>query len=415
MAKSVPSKLSTTFDEYVIVRQLGQGGAGTVFEAKSSDGSTVAIKILREGLSLEKTKRFKNEIAFCQSRWHAGIINVLDHGIEENGEQKKLFYVMPLYPKTFREFISAEKNPIKLLSAFTQILDAIEAAHLRNCFHRDIKPENILVSADGNAFVISDFGIAHFEEEDLVTTVETQHASRLANFQYAAPEQRQKGAVVDKRADIFALGLLLNEMFTGDVPHGVGHKTIATVSPAHAFLDEVVGRMMQQSPANRYQSIEEIKGDLQIKGQVAISLQKVNEIKKIIVPDSDVSDHPLVANPVKIISVDHNGVRLVCKLNHHVPSNWQHVFQNGGANTWTSMHHWDMVNFNGDTIMMDTPIDYAAEAKGLVDQWIKNTNNLYPQFLAREQQKHVQQKRRELEGRAEFEAKRQAFLSKIKI
>ncbi len=407
-------KLVTTFDEYTVGRQLGQGGAGTVFEARSTDGATVAVKLLRPNLPIEKTKRFKNEIAFCQGNWHQGIVRVLDHGVFDENE-KRLFYVMPLYAGTFRTFIAAEKASEKLVLGITKILDAVEAAHLRGCYHRDIKPENILVDISGTQFVVSDFGVAHFEEEDLITPVETLHADRLANFQYAAPEQRVRGGAVDHRADIFALGLILNEAFTKLVPHGAGYTRIQSVYPELGYLDEVADKMMQQNPSNRYQSVAEVKGDLLTKGKIAISFQKVNSIQKSIIPEFDVSDNPLVSDPVKVIDVDHDGKNLVCRLNHSIPDDWQKTFYNRGANSWTSMHAPNMVSFHSNRLNIQTPIEQASQAKGLIDQWINGTNQVYRELLQEQQRKESSRKRRELEAEAEFERKRQAFLKQIKV
>src|SRR3981081_1724934 len=105
--------------------------------------------------------------------------------------------------------------PLEVLPLFVKILDGVEAAHLQGVIHRDLKPENILVDSKGAHPAIADFGIASFTEDLLVTSVETAPTQRLANFQYAAPEQRLGGRTVRDTADIYALGLILNEMFTG--------------------------------------------------------------------------------------------------------------------------------------------------------------------------------------------------------
>ena len=409
------SKLTTTFDEYTLGRQLGQGGTGTVYEGKASDGSTVAIKLLRAGLSIEKSKRFKNEISFCQNDWHSGIIRVIDHGVITDAQEKRLFYVMPLYEKTYRAYFPTEKDFAKLVSALTQILDAVEAAHLRKCYHRDLKPENILVDKTGTQFVVSDFGIAHFEEDDLATPIETLHADRLANFQYAAPEQRKKGAKVDHRADIYALGLIFIETFTGDVPHGTGAKKIADVSPEYSYLDELVERMRHQSPDSRYQTIGDLKSDLLKMGKIAVSFQKVNSLQKAVVSESDISGNSLVANPVKIIDVDHDGNTLICTLNHSVPRDWIEVFHSRGANTWSGMLHPRMASFHGNVISVQTPIDHATQAKGMVDQWLSGTNNAYREHLVEQARHASQDKRRKLDADAELEKKRQAFLKQVKV
>ena len=92
-----------------------------------------------------------------------------------------------------------------VLPLFSDVLDGVEAAHFLKVIHRDLKPENLLVTMPSRRVVVADFGVAHFEEEDLYTAVETREAERLANFLYSAPEQRARGRDVDCRADVFAL------------------------------------------------------------------------------------------------------------------------------------------------------------------------------------------------------------------
>jgi serine/threonine protein kinase len=94
---------------------------------------------------------------------------------------------------------------------------------------------------------------------------ETSESDRLANFQYAAPEQRAFRQV-DHRADIYALGVILNEMFTGEILQGTGPRTISSVAPAFGYLDAVVERMVRQSPEERFQSIAEVRVGLTIPG-----------------------------------------------------------------------------------------------------------------------------------------------------
>jgi serine/threonine protein kinase len=151
-----------------------------------------------------------------------------------------------------------ETSPDLLMSIFLQILDGVQEAHLRSIWHRDLKPENILYDPITNSAVVTDFGIAHFAEDLLHTTVETRNSDRLANFRYAAPEQRANKKV-DQRADIYALGLILYEMFTGELLQGTAHKQIGSVTQHFAYLDSVVEKMSRQSPDDRPTSIGEIK------------------------------------------------------------------------------------------------------------------------------------------------------------
>jgi protein kinase-like protein len=127
----------------------------------------------------------------------------------------------------------------------------MEFAHQQEIVHRDLKPENILCDADLKSVVVADFGIAHFSADLLVAAVETSANERLANFTYSAPEQRTRGQSVGPPADIWALGLIVNELFTREIPLGRDHRLISSISPEYARLDQIVDQMLQQSPEAR--------------------------------------------------------------------------------------------------------------------------------------------------------------------
>src|SRR4030043_581398 len=202
-----PLIFKTTFSVYVAKEIIGQGGSGRIFRALDEADNPWAIKLLDpQKLSKEGVKRFKNELTFCSNNKHPNVLTVVDHGIFV--EDNKLgisspFYVMPVYSCSLRRLINDGIPKDKVLPYFSNILDGIEAAHLQRITHRDLKPENILCDETKNNLVIADFGIAQFEEEELFTAVETKDSERLANFQYAAPEQRGRGQRVDHRADIY--------------------------------------------------------------------------------------------------------------------------------------------------------------------------------------------------------------------
>ena len=206
--------LVTTFDEYEVQDQIGSGGSGDVVKAVKSDGSLVAVKALRPNQPKAKLNRFRNEMEFCTANRHPNIIQVLDRGICETKSGNRPFYVMPLYESTLRRELTAKRVTGQELELFSWIMDGVEAAHLQRIIHRDLKPENILLNTSTRQLVVADFGIAHFEEENLLHTVETEAGDRLASWEYAAPEQRRPGQTVDQRADIYSLGMILVELFT---------------------------------------------------------------------------------------------------------------------------------------------------------------------------------------------------------
>jgi serine/threonine protein kinase len=257
------------FGKYTLGKSIGNGGAGVVYKAQTDDNTPCAVKILA-ATQESKIKRFKNEIFFCLRNQHRNIISVLDYGQTTDG---KVFYVMPLYGGALRNLLSMGIEQDRVLDLFSQILDGVEAAHLNEVCHRDLKPENILWDQTTKTLIVADFGIARFKEEDLQTAVETSDQERLANFLYSAPEQRVKGKTVDQRADIYALGLILNEMFTDDVPQGTGFKRISTVAPTFRYLDAAVDSMVQQDPNNRPSSIEHVRKCLRLN---RLSQAKIN-------------------------------------------------------------------------------------------------------------------------------------------
>ena len=260
MAKRV--SFESPFDVYDVGKVIGEGGAGLVYEVTNAGGDPFALKCLApERITAERLKRFKNEIAFCQKQDHPNIIKVVDTGATLIKNVKCPFYVMHRYSGTLRTRMR-DIRPDDALRAFSQILDGVEAAHLADVWHRDLKPENVLWNERDGRLVVADFGIAHFEEEELYTAVETKAAARMANFLYSAPEQRMRGAPVDRRADIFSLGLILSELFTKEVPQGAGFKRISDTHAAYGYIDDLVDSMIQQNPTNRPPTIETIKKDL---------------------------------------------------------------------------------------------------------------------------------------------------------
>ncbi len=244
------AKVYTAFSEYIVDKQISQGGNGTVFLVHDQNKNYALKAIDRDKTSTEKLKRFKNEISFCENNTHPNIIKVFDHGAFITEETNLVFYIMPVYEQTLRGLMTKGVSPEKVLPIITQILSGLRFAHERNTWHRDIKPENILIDVHGNA-IIADFGIAHFSHDDLATIVETKRSDRMANFQYAAPEQRIKNGVVDGRADIYAVGLILNEMFTHTLAIGSNYKRIGDVNPEYAWLDPIVDSMLHQTPGER--------------------------------------------------------------------------------------------------------------------------------------------------------------------
>lgn len=271
-ARRIPSRVTapvtpktTTYrtfhDTYSVVRQYGQGGCGVVFEVRSSSDERLALKCLDpRSASADRIKRFRQEVGWCEQERHRNVLRVIDRGISEPDGHP--FYLMKFYPTTLRIAIKTRLGPAQALELFLQVLDGLSTAHAAGVIHRDIKPENILYDPAEALVVVADFGIAHFAEEELLTAIETGSGERLANFGYAAPEQRVRNGAIDRRTDLFALGSILNELFTGHAVHGLGYPAISSAAPEYGYLDSIVAKMVQYDPAARPSSIQEVRDSI---------------------------------------------------------------------------------------------------------------------------------------------------------
>ena len=317
--------LKTTFDEYKIIEQIGEGGNGTVYKAVDSDNLLVAIKVVPKNISREKVKRFKNEIYFCLNNPNDYIIEVLDNGIYSDGKQEYSFYVMPLYAKSLRQLMKEGISPDQSMKAFADICKGLAFAHSKGCIHRDLKPENILFDGKSH-YIIADFGIAHFQDSDKLTTVETKDSSRLANFSYHAPEQIEAGGFITSATDIFALGLILNEMFTGKIPSGDNYKKISEVNSDFAFLDKVVQKMLSQNPKDRYQSINELNIDYEARKKAFENNKKIAALSQPLV-EGEAHDY-LTDNPIKVLNLEIKSGELIIDLSNSPNTVWESCYYN---------------------------------------------------------------------------------------
>jgi len=409
----------TALDVYRRLEIVGKGGAGVVYRVERDDGQVFAIKRLdAHKATTEKRKRFKVELLFCAKNEHKNIITVLDQGIALIKGEDCPFYVMPYYSATLRDLMKKEIPHGRILPLFSQSLDGVEAAHLKKVWHRDLKPENVLYDAPSESLVVADFGIAHFGEEELYTLVETGAHDRLANFQYAAPEQRARGRLVDHRADIYALGLILNEMFTGHVLQGAGYTRISQVAPEFSYLDEIVDRMVQQSPENRPSSIDEIKQLLLAKNNDFVSRQKLDELRQTVVPSATVTD-PFVQNPLKVIDVDIRGDTMVAVLNAIPPPDWLRVFvlpRNVTFIAGTEPANW---RFKGKEAMVmghRSHIDMNAQMiLNNFKDYVQSANELYRQHLEETARQREENERRAIREKIAEEERRQKIRSKLTI
>lgn len=242
--------------EYVVqpgVSIVGQGGQGTVWHVVRL-GRKYAIKeiTLRSSKKCKaQNERIRQEVEYCKQFHSENIVHIIDSEERPVGDSDQdilLSYVMPLYSCTLRDYVAPDVSLDTKFSLLSQLFGAVVQIHDDNIVHRDIKPENVLIDERCQRAVLADFGIAHFD--GLGVTVDND---MLMNRYYYAPEQRKGvGATkVASSADVFSLGLILNEMFTLSVPRGESYLKIADEYPLLSELDDLVVKMTVQDPDER--------------------------------------------------------------------------------------------------------------------------------------------------------------------
>jgi serine/threonine protein kinase len=404
--------LKTAFETYTIHGQIGVGGSGEVYEVRDSENATYAVKILDPAkASASRLKRFRNEIQFCMRNVHRNIIQVHSSGVTPGGAT---FYVMPRYSGTLRDLMKKGTGQDAVLGYFGQILDGVEAAHLQNVWHRDVKPENILVSGSSDTLVVADFGIAHFEEEELFTAVETKSNDRLANFLYSAPEQKIRGQSVDGKADVYALGLILNEMFTGAVPLGTFPPKVSDRAPALGYLDGLIEAMLSHDP-NARPSVSDVKRDLIARGNEFLAVQRLSSLKSEVVPETEVDD-PIIRNPIQLTGTDFREGHLVFKLSSVPPSSWIAAFQRP-KRQWPSYMGAgpEYFTFRGNEAQVALRNGMSArQLQEYGESYIALANEQYADTVVAEHRKKLTQEREHLRRKIAEEERRQEILRQLK-
>lgn len=205
--------ISETLSHYKILDKLGAGGMGDVYEAIDTQSNrTVALKFLAPELTRdeEAQKRFIREAETASSLDHPNICTVNEIG-QDDGH---LFISMELYEgETLQGRIARERVPYaESLEIARQIAEGLSAAHSKGVIHRDIKPSNIMITHDGQLKIL-DFGLAKLTSSASVT----QAGMTSGTVSYMSPEQTE-GKKVDARTDLWALGVVLYQMLTGELP-----------------------------------------------------------------------------------------------------------------------------------------------------------------------------------------------------
>ncbi|BDS08310.1 hypothetical protein NT6N_33500 [Oceaniferula spumae] len=255
-----PEEIADKFPQFEITECLGRGGMGVVYKARQKSlNRWVAIKVLApERVDDEKfAERFAREAQTLAQLNHSNIVTVHDYG-----ETDGLYYIVMEFVDgvNVRDLLRDGKiEPTQALSIVPPICEALQYAHDKGIVHRDIKPENLLIDRDGRV-KIADFGIA-----SIIGTCSEVSGTPP----YMAPEQGTH-AKVDHRADIYALGVVLYEMLTGERPNR-DFTTPFQKCGTDVRIDEMVNRALEREPDRRYQSATEFRTVVETIAAPAIS------------------------------------------------------------------------------------------------------------------------------------------------
>ncbi|MGV3663783.1 MAG: serine/threonine-protein kinase [Prosthecobacter sp.] len=254
-------QLAAAFPQLVIEEMIGQGGMGRVYRAQQPHlNRTVALKVLsaeRVGHP-EWLERFGREARALARLSHPHIVQVYDFG------EKPLPYLLMEHVDGVNLRQAMQDGGLTAREALTivpKLCDALHYAHEHGVLHRDIKPENILIDTEGRVKLV-DFGLAKLRDEGVLPFTLTQSGTKLGTMAYMAPEQVEKPAEVDHRADIYSLGVVFYEMLTGELPLG-RFPTPSEASGVDRRLDSVVLRTLEKRKEKRFQDAAEMRSGLE--------------------------------------------------------------------------------------------------------------------------------------------------------
>ncbi len=261
-----PAELQEIMPQYEVHLLVGRGGMGAVYKGTQlSLDRAVAIKLLPPAIEqqdLAFAERFKNEARLMGRMNHPAIVSVYDFGRTSDGQ---LYFVMEYVDGTDVQRMIAREGklpPEHALAITAHLCDALGYAHKQGIVHRDIKPSNVLIDIEGRVKV-ADFGLAKLSDKTKNSGL-TQTGMAMGTPDYVAPESLMYGSDVDGRADIYAVGVMLYQMLTGDIPRGMFKMPSQKFQSIDPRFDAIIRRALEHDREERYQSSQELRQALDV-------------------------------------------------------------------------------------------------------------------------------------------------------